>query len=232
MSLYEAGKFVKERAEAPRRILERSVVSLQLWLSFAAASAAVVAIPGPTVFLIVTHAASQGYRIAVPMIVGSALGGTVAMTLAMAGLGALLMSSALLLTILKLVGAAYFICIGIKMWRADPGGMKKVVAESQTSAWKAFCHAFAVTALNPKGIAFFLLFLPAFVDSQAPYVPQALILISTMVMIGIINDGLYAAFALQLRRQVQRTSMVRRINKAGEVILVSLGIVTAVHRSG
>jgi homoserine/homoserine lactone efflux protein len=206
-------------------------VPLHLWLSFVAASAAVVAIPGPTAFLIVTHAASKGSRVAISMIFGSAMGGSVTMILAMAGLGALLMSSTLLFTAVKFAGAAYLIGLGIRLWWAKAPETKAVIVEAQISSRRAFCHAFMVTALNPKGIAFFLLFLPSFVDSESPYGPQAVILVSTMVTIGLINDALYASFALQLRRQLQRNSVVRWINKTGGTILISLGILTAAHRS-
>ncbi|AIY39422.1 Homoserine/homoserine lactone efflux protein [Collimonas arenae] len=206
-------------------------MSLSLWLSFVAASALVIAIPGPTILLIATHAVSFGPRIAAAMVLGSALGGATAMALAMAGLGVLLTTSTLVFTGLKLLGAAYFIYLGIRMWRQDTKGIDEEKAVHQVSPLKAFCHAFLVTGLNPKGIGFFVLFLPMFIDKQAPYVPQMLILIPTMAVIGMLNDSLYAACAIRLRHVIRRAAVMRRINRAGGAILTGLGIAIAVHRS-
>jgi threonine/homoserine/homoserine lactone efflux protein len=88
------------------------------WAAFTAASAILLIIPGPTVLLVVSYALGQGWRTALPMAVGVALGDFTAMTLSMLGLGALLAASATLFTILKWVGAAYLVWLGIKLWRA------------------------------------------------------------------------------------------------------------------
>ncbi|PFH09998.1 threonine/homoserine/homoserine lactone efflux protein [Collimonas sp. PA-H2] len=206
-------------------------MSLSLWLSFVAASALVIAIPGPTVVLIATHAVSFGPRIAAAMVLGSALGGASAMALAMAGLGVLLTASTVVFSGLKLLGAAYFIYLGIRMWRQDAASLADAQSAAQVSPLKAFCHAFVVTGLNPKGIGFFVLFLPMFIDKHAPYVPQMLILIPTMAVIGLINDSLYAACAIRLRHLIRRAAVMRRINRAGGAILTGLGIAIAAHRS-
>ncbi|MEO6917828.1 MAG: LysE family translocator [Collimonas sp.] len=206
-------------------------MSLSLWLSFVAASALVIAIPGPTILLIATHAVSFGPRIAAAMVLGSALGGATAMALAMAGLGVLLTTSTVVFTVLKLFGAVYFIYLGIRMWRRDATGLGDQQSAARVGPFKAFSHAFLVTCLNPKGIGFFVLFLPMFIDKHAPYVPQMLILIPTMVVIGMLNDSLYALCAIRLRHVISRATVMRRINRAGGVILTGLGIAIAAHRS-
>jgi threonine/homoserine/homoserine lactone efflux protein len=153
------------------------------------------------------------------------------MALAMAGLGALLMTSTWLFTALKILGASYFIYLGVKLWRRDASSLTLPATANRVGPVKAFCHAFVVTGLNPKGIAFFLLFLPTFVDHNSPYGHQMLILVPTMATIGLINDGFYAGCAVRLRTLVQRASVMRRINRAGGALLVGLGIATALHRS-
>jgi homoserine/homoserine lactone efflux protein len=206
-------------------------MSLSLWLSFVAASALVIAIPGPTILLIATHAVSFGPRVAAAMVLGSALGGATAMTLAMAGLGVLLTTSTLVFTCLKLLGAAYFFYLGVRMWRQGATGLAVPQPTAQVSLPKVFFHAFLVTGLNPKGIGFFVLFLPMFIDKHASYLPQMLILIPTMVVLGMINDSLYALCAIRLRQVIQRATVMRTINRVGGTILAGLGVAIAVHRS-
>ena len=93
-------------------------MTLESWAAFTAASAVLLIIPGPTVLLVVSYALGQGWRTVLPMTVGVALGDFTAMTLSMLGLGALLAASATLFTILKWVGAAYLVYLGIRLWRA------------------------------------------------------------------------------------------------------------------
>src|ERR1700761_8256261 len=93
-------------------------MTVELWLAFVAASSILLVIPGPTVLLVVSYALGQGWRTALPMAIGVALGDFTAMTLSMLGLGALLAASGMVFTALKWLGAAYLVWLGIKLWRA------------------------------------------------------------------------------------------------------------------
>src|SRR5665213_3474384 len=93
-------------------------MTLATWLAFVLASGILVLIPGPTVLLVVSYALGQGWRTALPMAVGVALGDFTAMTVSMLGLGALLAASATVFTLLKWGGAAYLVYLGVKLWRA------------------------------------------------------------------------------------------------------------------
>ena len=93
-------------------------MSFETWAAFAAASSILLIIPGPTILLVVSYALGQGWRTALPMAVGVALGDFTAMTLSMLGIGALLLASATVFTLLKWIGAAYLIYLGIKLFRA------------------------------------------------------------------------------------------------------------------
>src|SRR3954468_10440825 len=96
----------------------RTMISFQLWLAFAAAAAVVIAIPGPTTLMVTGHAMSSGTRVALASLLGVALGDFTAIACSVLGLGAVLAASAEAFTVLKLVGAAYLIYLGIKLWRA------------------------------------------------------------------------------------------------------------------
>src|SRR5689334_10859295 len=107
-------------------------MTIETWATFAAATTLLLIIPGPTVLLVVSYALGQGLRTALPMALGVALGDFTAMTLSMLGLGALLAASAVLFTVLKWIGAAYLIWLGIKLWRA--GGTLDATPRSGTSS--------------------------------------------------------------------------------------------------
>jgi threonine/homoserine/homoserine lactone efflux protein len=90
-------------------------MNIETWLAFTAASTVLIVIPGPTILLVVSYALGQGWRTALPMAAGVALGDFTAMTVSLLGLGALLATSATVFTILKWAGAAYLVWLGIKL---------------------------------------------------------------------------------------------------------------------
>jgi threonine/homoserine/homoserine lactone efflux protein len=89
-----------------------------LFIAFAAASALLLAIPGPTILLVISYALSRGRKAAFATILGVMLGDITAITASMAGMGALLAVSSELFTMLKWIGALYLIWLGVKLWRA------------------------------------------------------------------------------------------------------------------
>ena len=142
-------------------------MTIDAWLAFALASTVVLMIPGPTILLVCSYALSAGRRAGLWMVGGVALGDLVAMTASVLGLGALLLSSAELFTALRLIGAAYLLYLGWKLWTAPVGPVSEADAP-QASGPKMAAHAFAVTATNPKSIVFFVAFVPQFIDPAAP----------------------------------------------------------------
>src|SRR5689334_8088684 len=93
-------------------------MSLETWTAFVLASVVLLAIPGPTILLVIGQSLGAGRRNALPLVAGVALGDLTAMTLSLAGLGALLAASATAFTVLKWVGAAYLVWLGLSLWRA------------------------------------------------------------------------------------------------------------------
>src|SRR5690348_18296181 len=113
-------------------LARESPMSLEIWAAFAAASAILLIIPGPTILLVVSYALGQGWRAALPTAIGVALGDFTAMTLSMLGVGALLATSASLFTALKWIGAAYLAWLGIKLWQA--GGSLNAVPRTDRAS--------------------------------------------------------------------------------------------------
>jgi len=199
-------------------------MTLETWLAFAIASLLAVMIPGPVVVFILGRSLGGGWRAALPTVGGVALGDTVALTASLAGLGALLAASAAAFTVAKWLGAAYLIWLGIKLWRSPVGEAVTLPAQD------AFRDAFLVTVLNPKSIAFFVAFVPQFLDPARPFLPQALLVLVTFVGLGALNALSYALLAARLSDAVRRPSFRQGFNRVGGAMMVGAGIATAAMR--
>jgi threonine/homoserine/homoserine lactone efflux protein len=143
--------------------------------------------------------------------------------------GALLAASATSFTILKWIGAAYLVWLGIKLWRAPVGTQAQADVQPH-SGRTMFAHAYVVTALNPKSIAFFVAFVPQFMDPHLPYAPQAVVLIGTFVAMAAINALAYALLASRARHIIRRPQVQRWVNRTGGTVLIGAGVVTATLR--
>lgn len=205
-------------------------MSFETWAAFAVASAIMLAIPGPTILLVVSYALSHGRRVASATVAGVALGDFTAMTASMLGVGALLATSATLFTVLKWIGAAYLVYLGIKLWRAPVGDGAIPQAEKETNARRIFLHAYVVTALNPKSIIFFVAFLPQFLDPAAPALTQMVVFETTFVILATLNAAAYALLASMARGAIRKPSVQRIVNRTGGSLLIGAGMLAAGFR--
>lgn len=206
-------------------------MDFQVWLAFVAASTALLLIPGPTVLLVLSYAISQGKRVALATVAGVALGDLIAMSASLAGLGALVLTSATLFMVLKWVGAAYLIYLGVTLFRsASSASLGDVEDVARTSATKVFGHATAVTALNPKSIVFFIAFVPQFIVVGSPLLPQFTILVATFVGLAAVNTLAYALLADKLRAKIARPSVLAWVSRFGGAALVAMGVATATFK--
>jgi threonine/homoserine/homoserine lactone efflux protein len=202
-------------------------MSLEMWIAFVIAATIVLVIPGPTILLVISQAISHGRRAVIPLVAGVTVGDFTAMTLSLLGLGAILATSAALFSVLKFIGAGYLIYLGIKLWRSDPEKHKSSSHATEASNRSLFKGTFVVTALNPKSIAFFVVFLPQFINPQVATAPQLLVLGATFLLLAAINATLYASFAGHLRDTMYSSKMRRWFNCCGGSVLIGAGIFTA-----
>ena len=201
---------------------------LDLWLTFIAASTALLLIPGPTVLLVLSYALSKGRSVAVASAAGVALGDLIAMTASLLGLGAIVLASATAFTVLKWIGAIYLVWLGIKLIRSAP--REGLTPARDVSSGGVFGHTAAVTALNPKSIAFFIAFVPQFIRPDAPLLAQFAILIATFVTLAALNALAYALAADRLRRVISQPGILTWITRAGGATLIGMGVLTATLR--
>jgi threonine/homoserine/homoserine lactone efflux protein len=205
------------------------MITLQSWLAFAAASAVLLVIPGPTILTVISYSLTQGRRVAIPLVAAVALGDSSAITLALLGLGSVLAASTLAFTVVKTIGGAYLVWLGVRMFRAGlhSGASAATAALPRLSHRRLFWNTFAVTATNPKGIIFYIAFLPQFLDTTSPVAGTMFILASTFVVLAIVNATLYATFAAGATALLASGNAARVFNLAAGLLLSGAGVWTA-----
>jgi threonine/homoserine/homoserine lactone efflux protein len=196
---------------------------------FAAACLAFLAIPGPSVFYIVTRSLVQGRRAGVTSMLGVQAGGMVHVVAAAFGLSALIASSAAAFTVVKYAGAAYLVFLGVRKLLGRASDEVDPEPRGPASTAHLFGHGVVVNVLNPKTALFFLAFLPQFVDPGAGAVaPQMLVLGTMLVCLGVLSDGTYALLAARAGDRLRSAVAARRrLERVSGGVFVGLGVVAA-----
>ena len=198
---------------------------------FLLAATALAIVPGPAVAYIVTQSIDQGRRAGLVSALGVATGGLVHVTAATVGLSALIASSAEAFTVVKLVGAAYLIVVGIR--RILSGDAEETERRAlRAPLRRVYRQGVIVNVLNPKTALFFLAFLPQFVDPHRGTVwPQVAVLGIIFVSVAVLSDMTYALVSDAIAGRIRRTgagAKVRRWLTGG--VFVALGITAAAAR--
>jgi len=208
-------------------------VSPEYFAAFVVASIVLLVIPGPTIIMVITQALAHGRKVAFASVMGVGLGDLVATSLSIAGAGALLAASASLFQALKFVGAAYLIWIGYKMWRAPVRIPDMQDSDLPTGSGRPaviFRDSFLITALNPKGILFFVAFVPQFIDPALSYAPQAALYVLTFTVLGILNAAMFAFLAAGARKTIRRPQLMKAAMRTGGSLLMMAGVAAALTR--
>ncbi len=201
-------------------------VEPHLLAAFAAASIVLLVIPGPTIIMVISQALAHGKRIALASVAGVGLGDLCAATLSLIGVGTVLAASAMAFMVIKWIGALYLAWIGVKMWRSPvtPLALDLAGQAAGERRWPVFRDAFLVTLFNPKGIVFFMAFVPQFITPAHGFAPQAAVLIATFVLLGMVNAAAYVWLAGSARQMIRRPAVLRAASRTGAVFLVSAGV--------
>jgi homoserine/homoserine lactone efflux protein len=199
----------------------------QVFAAFALAAMLILVIPGPTIILVISQAAAHGRKSVLPLAAGVVCGDFTAMTLSLCGLGTILAASAAVFTFLKWIGAIYLVYLGIRLWGLNPGSGSVYASAANVLPRSLFRSAYFTTALNPKGIAFFVAFMPQFINAQAPALRQLLLLGATFLVLAGTNATLYGFFAGRLSDALGRSRVRKWLYRCGGGALIGAGIVTA-----
>jgi threonine/homoserine/homoserine lactone efflux protein len=203
---------------------------------FVGAAIVLAVTPGPGIFYVAARALSGGRAEGVASSLGTGIGGMVHVLAGALGVSAIVLASAELFTALKLVGAAYLVWIGVRAIRAARRDAAAVLAGGAPvppiGARRAFREGVVVEALNPKTAAFFLAFVPQFVDPAAGHVALQFALLGTIsVVLNTLVDLVVAIGASRIRDgAAARPVLVRRLREASGAAMVALGLGVALAR--
>lgn len=197
-------------------------MSLEVWITFAVTSALLLVIPGPTILTVISYSIAHGSRASLALVTAVCLGDSTALALSILGLGAILSASAFWFSVVKISGGLYLLYLAFSLLRA---GVLPIDVEKQEASDKnLFFHTWLVTALNPKGIVFFVAFLPQFIDPGQNVSIQLWMLSATFVALAAINTFLCCLFASSARQLFESAAMQRKFNLLGGSLLGVAGL--------
>jgi homoserine/homoserine lactone efflux protein len=202
-------------------------MALSTWLTFLVASCIIAISPGSGAVLCMSHGLSYGVKRTSGTILGLEVGLLLILVIAGAGVGSLLLASAIAFTVVKFAGALYLIYLGFMQFRAKaavgPENTPHVLAIGVPSLQRRVLTGFLTNATNPKGIIFMVAVLPQFIAHDAPLPQQLLVMGVTMVTIDLIVMHGYAFAASSMQRFFRDRKMVQRQNRFFGSVLMAVG---------
>ena len=192
------------------------------WLIYFLAATGLSLSPGPNGLLALTHGALHGRRKAMYTITGGALGFVIVIALSMFGIGALLQTSLVWLTVLKWLGGAYLIWLGIQVWRSPPLSLEATDSSEPRAGWSRFQQGALSAITNPKAILFFAAFLPQFLDPHRNLFLQFIIMASTFAAVEIATEFFIASMANRISPWLRRVG--KRFNQVCGGVFMAIGV--------
>ncbi|MFC0338473.1 Threonine/homoserine/homoserine lactone efflux protein [Kushneria avicenniae] len=211
-------------------------MALAVWLTYLGVIAALILFPGPSALLCMSHGLRYGRRRALATVVGGALAALVLMTLSSLGLGAILATSETAFIVLKAVGAAYLIYLGVQAWRtpaepmATPAATRKVMAGIHATR-RLFIKGLTIGLSNPKDLLFFAALFPNFIDPGQPQWSQFVILALTWLVVDLAAMTTYVCVGSTVSRWFGTRRRVKLFNRAsGSLFVAAGGALASSHR--
>ena len=196
-------------------------MALDTWLLFLAASIGISLTPGPNGLLALTHGALHGSRRTLFTIAGGVLGFVAVIALCMFGIGALVKSSILWLTVLKWVGGLYLAYLGVKLWRSPPVALQADDGGARASNGALFRSGLLAAGTNPKALLFFSALLPQFLDPHRSLDLQLVVVAATFGTTEFLAEYALARTAHRVRPWLARVG--RRFNRVCGGLFVAVG---------
>ena len=196
-------------------------MDLHTWLIYVVAITGLSLSPGPNGLLALTHGAVYGWRKATHTVAGGVFGFIVVIALSMFGIGALLQASLTWLTLMKWIGGAYLVWLGIQIWRSPPVGVQLGGAASQRSGASLFWQGALSALSNPKVLLFFAAFLPHFIDPARSLATQFVVMASTFAVFEFATELVIVGMAQRINAWLARSG--KRFNQVCGGLFVTIG---------
>ena len=197
-------------------------MAFHTWLLYSLAAIGLSLSPGPNGLLALTHGALHGRRKTLFTIFGGACGFICVVALSMFGIGALLKASLVWLAVLKWLGGAYLVWLGIQVWRAPAIGVDLAASAAPRAGWSMFRQGALSAMTNPKGILFFAAFLPQFIDPARSLWLQFVLMAGSFAVIETLTELLIASMAHRISPWLRRVG--RRFNQTCGGVFMAIGV--------
>jgi homoserine/homoserine lactone efflux protein len=192
----------------------------ELFSAFLLLTIVLIIIPGPIVTLVIATGASRGISAALIAVTGTTVGNAVLLAGIACGLSWVIRNAATLFDILRWVGAAYLIWLGVQAWRQADGNDAAAPPQGRVHFWRGF----AVALFNPKTIAFFTAFLPQFVDPTLPAECQLVAMCIVSVALAALTDSGWAVAAGLGRTWLMTSWRAKLLGRLSGITLIGGGI--------
>lgn len=200
---------------------------LGLYAAFVLATVLLALFPGPNMALIVSNSVAYGTRWGLLTLAGTSTALAIQLLLVALGMSALLAAAGTWFAVLRWIGAAYLLWLGIQTWRAPPAALAAVSARGR-SVRRTVGRGMFVSLTNPKVLLFFGAFFPQFVDPHQPLAPQLVLLSATFLLIVSALDSIWACLAGRMRGWIARRG--RLLNRVSGGMLMGAGVGLALAR--
>jgi homoserine/homoserine lactone efflux protein len=205
-------------------------MTLATWITFFLACWAISLSPGPGAIAAMSAGLNHGFRRGYFMVFGLILGICTLVGIVVAGLGAIIAASNTAFTVLKLLGAAYLVWIGISQWRASDRPLVATSDGPVQSRKQLVLRGWAINATNPKGAVFMAAVVPNFIDLSHPLIPQYLIIMASLSFTDLVVMAGYVALASRVLRALNEPHHVRIMNRTFGGLFVVAGTLLATFR--
>ncbi len=206
-------------------------MELSVWLTFFAASWAISISPGAGAIAAMSSGLNHGFRRGYFTTLGLILGIWTQVLVVSLGLGALIATSSLAFAVIKWLGVAYLVWLGIAQWRA-PATPLAVSTQEQASVRRRdlVMKGWMVNAVNPKGTVFLLAVVPMFLEPANPLAPQYLVIGATLAFTDTVVMGLYTAMAAKVLRLLRTARQMRVLNRTFGSLFIAVGLLLATFK--
>ena len=205
-------------------------MTLATWITFFLACWAISLSPGPGAIAAMSAGLNYGFRRGYFMVFGLILGICTLVGIVVAGLGAIIAASNTAFTVLKLLGAAYLVWIGVSQWRTSDRPLVAATDAPVRSRKQLILRGWAINATNPKGAVFMAAVVPNFIDLSHPLIPQYLIIMASLSATDLIVMAGYVALASRVLRALNQPHHVRLMNRCFGGLFVVAGTLLATFR--
>jgi homoserine/homoserine lactone efflux protein len=206
-------------------------MSLSLWLAFFIAAWAISFSPGPGAIAVMSASLNHGFARGCFATFGLILGFWTQLVVVAVGLGAVIATSALAFAVVKWLGVAYLVYLGVRQWRAPPFALPAGEASAQPMPRRRIVvEAWLLNAVNPKGTVFMLAVVPQFLAPSEPLVPQYLAIGATLAFTDLVVNTGYAALASRLLGLLRSPNRVRAVQRVFGSLFIALGALLATFK--